>query len=70
VGRKQPASGGQDVYIAYSWWPTAGWTAPANLGPAVNTAGVEQRATLSHDGKRLYFGRDGDIFMSNRKGRH
>jgi hypothetical protein len=69
-GRNQPAAGGQDVYISYSWWPTKGWTAPQNLGPAVNTAGVEQRATLSRDGKRLYFGRDGDIFMSSRKGRH
>ncbi|MCW5574206.1 MAG: hypothetical protein KIT37_14385 [Steroidobacteraceae bacterium] len=26
----------------------------------------EERATLSHDGKRLYFGRNGDIFMSRR----
>lgn len=69
-GRKQPAFGAQDVYVAYSWWPTIGWTAPQNLGAAVNTAGVEQRATLSHDGKRLYFGRDGDIFMSRRTGRH
>ena len=38
-----------------------------SVGAAVNTSGVEQRATLSHDGKRLYFGRDGDIFVSERK---
>ena len=70
-GRNQPAFGAQDVYIAYSWWPSRGWTTPQNLGPAVNTAGVEQRSTLSRDGERLYFGRDGDIFMSNRKdGKH
>src|SRR5690606_36389244 len=69
-GGKQAAFGGQDVYVAYSWWPIKGWSAPQNLGPAVNTAGVEQRATLSHDGKRLYFGRNGDIFTSNRKGGH
>jgi hypothetical protein len=69
-GRNKPAAGGQDVYVSYSWWPTKGWTEPKNLGPAVNTAGVEQRATLSHDGKRLYFGRDGDIFTSSRKRRH
>jgi hypothetical protein len=67
-GGKKPAFGGQDVYIAYSWWPHKGWSKPENLGAAVNTAGVEQRATLSHDGKRLYFGRDGDIFTSKRKG--
>jgi hypothetical protein len=46
------------------------WSAPRNLGEAVNTAVVEQRSTLSHDGKRLYFGRDGDIFMSTRSGKH
>ena len=67
-GSGQAAFGGQDVYVAWSWWPTAGWSAPKNLGAAVNTAGVEQRSTLSKDGKRLYFGRDGDIFMSTRSG--
>ena len=40
------------------------------IGETVNTAGVEQRSTLSKDGKRLYFGRDGDIFMSTRSGKH
>jgi hypothetical protein len=69
-GRNKPAFGGQDVYVAYSWWPTGGWTSPENLGPAVNTAGVEQRSTLSHDGKRLYFGRDGEIFTSTRIKQH
>lgn len=69
-GRGQAAFGQQDVYISRSWWPTGSWSAPRNLGDAVNTAGVEQRSTLSHDGARLYFGRDGDIFMSTRKGKH
>ena len=68
-GRNRKAAGGQDVYVSYSWLPTRGWSAPVNLGDAVNTAGSEQRATLSHDGKRLYFGRNGDIFMSRRQGR-
>jgi hypothetical protein len=67
-GNGQPAMGQQDVYIAYSWSPPGRWSAPRNLGSAVNTAGVEQRSTLSEDGKRLYFGRDGDIFMSPRRG--
>jgi hypothetical protein len=67
-GRNQPAKGGQDVYIAQSWWLTGNWSAPRNLGAAVNTVGVEQRATLSADGKRMYFGRDGDIFVSRRLG--
>lgn len=69
-GRGQAAFGQQDVYIARSWWPTGSWTAPRNLGDAVNTTGVEQRSTLSHDGQRLYFGRDGDIYTSTRKGKH
>ena len=68
-GRHQPAKGGQDVYIAHSWWLT-GWSEPQNMGDAVNTAGVEQRATLSADGKRMYFGRDGDIYVSQRAGRN
>ncbi len=68
-GHGQAAFGGQDVYYARSWWLTGAWSEPRNLGAAVNTAGVEQRATLSKDGKRLYFGRDGDIFMSTRVGK-
>jgi hypothetical protein len=61
----------QDIYISYAWYPTAKWTPPRNLGDAVNTAtGVEQRATLSADGKRMYFGRDGEIYVSQRPGRH
>jgi hypothetical protein len=66
-GRNQKAHGQQDVYIAQSWWLTGLWTEPRNLD-AVNTPGVEQRATLSADGKRMYFGRDGDIFVSKRSG--
>lgn len=69
-GRGQAAFGKQDVYISKSWWPTGSWSAPRNLGDAVNTPGVEQRSTLSADGKRLYFGRDGDIYVSARAGRH
>ena len=47
------------------------WTPPVNLG-AVNTDGTEQRATLSQDGKRLYFGRvpvngTSDIYVSERE---
>lgn len=69
-GSGQAAFGGQDVYTSWSWWPTDSWSAPQNLGDAVNTPGVEQRSTLSHDGKRLYFGRDGDIYVSTREGKH
>jgi hypothetical protein len=57
----------QDVYISFAWFLPGPWSAPVNVGPAVNTPGVEQRSTLSHDGERLYFGRDGDIFVSKRE---
>jgi Tol biopolymer transport system component len=42
------------------------WTAPTNLGPAVNGPGPETRPSLSWDGSRLYFGRSGEIYLSNR----
>jgi hypothetical protein len=61
------AQGAQDVYIAFTWFLPGPWSSPVNVGTAVNTPGVEQRSTLSLDGKRLYFGRDGDIFVSERK---
>jgi hypothetical protein len=56
----------QDVYISFAWFLPGPWTKPVNVGPSVNTPAVEQRSTLSHDGKRLYFGRSGDIFVSER----
>jgi hypothetical protein len=69
-GNNQPAKGGQDVYISRAWGPLGPWSTPQNMGDAVNTPGTEQRATLSADGKRLYFGRDGDIYVSERSGRN
>ncbi|HVE62247.1 MAG TPA: hypothetical protein VNB94_00395 [Mycobacteriales bacterium] len=42
------------------------WSAPVNLGPAVNSPGPETRPSLSWHGTRLYFGRSGDIFTSSR----
>lgn len=57
----------QDVYVSTAWYLPGPWSAPVNLGANVNTGGNEQRSTLSYDGKRLYFGRDGDIFVSPRR---
>jgi hypothetical protein len=59
------AQGGQDVYVSTTWFLPGPWSPPVNVS-AVNTTGNEQRATLSQDGMRLYFGRDGDIFVSPR----
>lgn len=64
--RNEPAFGGQDVYRAVSWKLPFKWTTPVNLGPNVNTEGSETRSTLSADGERLYFGRDGEIYVSER----
>lgn len=58
--------GGQDVYMARRASTVAPWSPPINLGGLVNTAGNETRSSLSWDGTRLHFGRDGDIFVSSR----
>ena len=63
----------QDIYIARRSSVKAAWSAPARIdNPFINTAGLETRASLSADGKRLYFGRKldaqdpGDVFVSTR----
>lgn len=61
------AMGGQDVYMSTRKSLFHRWSRPVNLGPNVNTAGAETRSTLSYDGERLYFGRDGDIYVSKRE---
>lgn len=66
-GKKdEPAYGEQDVYRAVSPRLPHVWSTPTNLGANVNTAGSETRASLSGDGKRLYFGRGGDVYVSHR----
>jgi hypothetical protein len=65
----RPVSGhppSQDIYSSTSFWAFGFWAPPTNLGPSVNTDGNETRATLSADGSRLHFGRDGDIYVSER----
>jgi hypothetical protein len=58
--------GGQDVYTASRASTSDPWSTPVNLGGLINTAGNETRSSLSWDGTRLHFGRDGDIFVSER----
>ncbi len=58
--------GMQDIYVATRSSTADAWSAPVNLGAAVNTGGSETRASLSGDGLRLHFGRDGDIYVSER----
>lgn len=51
--------GSSDLYISTRDAKGA-WTAPRNLGPAINTKGAEGGAHLSPDGRTLYFGASGD----------
>ncbi|NOT45813.1 MAG: hypothetical protein HOP14_14530 [Acidobacteria bacterium] len=59
--------GSFDVYVATRSDTRKRWSAPINLGTAVNSPGSETRSSLSWDGRRLYFGRDGDIYTSTRR---
>jgi len=58
--------GGQDVYTSSRASTSDPWSPPVNVGPNVNTAGNESRSSLSGDGERLHFGRDGEIYVSTR----
>ena len=58
--------GGQDVYTSSRSSTGDPWSAPVNVGANVNTAGNETRSSLSGDGERLHFGRDGEIYVSTR----
>jgi WD40-like Beta Propeller Repeat len=64
-GGGQIPAGGQDVYTSRRDSVTGLWSDPVNV-TAANTAGGETRATMSRDRVRLYFGRDGDVFVSTR----
>lgn len=66
-GDGQPAHGGQDVYSSTRPDTDAPWSEPVNLGPDVNTASSETRASMSWDRERLHFGRDGEIYVSTRE---
>jgi hypothetical protein len=51
------AQGGQDIYAATRASVDDPWSAPVNLGAAVNTAAAETRPSLSWDARTLLFGR-------------
>ena len=56
--------GESDLYISFN--KDGAWTAPYNLGPKINTDQTEMTASVSPDGKYLFFHRgvddDGDIY--------
>lgn len=49
--------GGQDIWVATRRSIHDPWSAPGNLGTAVNTAAAETRPSLSWRGRTLLFGR-------------
>lgn len=61
------AAGNWDIYVATRASTADPWDAPQRIAnPAINTPAGETRASLSGDGERLYFGRAGDVFVSQR----
>ena len=66
------SQGGQDIWVATRRNVNDPWSAPENLGPAVNTMEGETRPSLSWDATTLYFGRapglpaTSDIFVTTR----
>lgn len=67
------AFGGQDIWSATRKSVNGPWSAPVNLGSAVNTAANETRPSLSWHATTLYFGRapglpvTADIFVTARE---
>jgi hypothetical protein len=66
------AKGGQDIYVSTRASTADPWSAPVNLGDAVNTTAGESRPSLSWDAHTLLFGRApgpegmSDIYISTR----
>lgn len=64
--------GAQDIWVATRSSLSAPWSAPVNIGSAVNTAAAETRPSLSKDGNQLLFGRapgpegSSDIYVTTR----
>jgi WD40-like Beta Propeller Repeat len=65
-------SASQDIWVSTRSSAGDPWSAPANLGAAVNTGAGESRPSLSRDGRQLLFGRApgpegmSDIYVTTR----
>lgn len=69
---KAEGYGLKDIYVSFTENQIF-WTVPLNLGPVINTAGIEMSPFLSPDGTKLYFASNGlpgygemDIYVSHR----
>lgn len=67
--------GGQDLWTAVRETIFAPWSVPANLGPLVNSAGIDQRPYIASDRRTLYFASDRaggqggvDLYLTTRTG--
>ena len=64
--------GAQDIWVATRATSNDPWSAPVNVGSAVNTAAAESRPSFSKDGNQLLFGRApgpegmSDIYVATR----
>jgi hypothetical protein len=65
-------AGAQDIWVSTRTNTASAWSAPTNLGAAVNTAAAESRPSLSADGSQLLFGRapgpegGSDVYVATR----
>ena len=67
--------GGLDIWTSNRETTADGWSTPTNLGPLINSAATDARASLSRDGSTMYFGSgrapggDGgsDIYITTRE---
>jgi len=76
LSNRPDGHGGEDIYVSKRETIDSEWSAPVNLGPAVNSSAAEVAPNISADGCTLYFGsnRSGgsgqeDIWVSRRKSR-
>jgi hypothetical protein len=67
LGTPNFGAGTFDVFYARRSSTTKKFSKPVNLGAGINASGSETRSTFSWDRKRLYFGRDGQIYTASRK---
>jgi hypothetical protein len=65
VSDRTGGAGALDIWTATRASTADAWSAPVNLTD-INTSGGESRPSLSGDGRRLHFGRGGEIWVSER----
>jgi hypothetical protein len=55
TGTRPGSVGLADLWVSTRRSPNDAWSAPRNLGRPVNFEGADLSATLSHDGRTLFF---------------